>query len=85
MLYILHRLLWLIHTISYSLGQVGEILGHTLRVLQLSLSPDETTVASISGDETLRFWRVFPPNKSSDDLRKAKSMKTVLTGFHSLR
>ena len=66
-------------------NQVGEILGHTLRVLQLAMSPDETTVASISGDETLRFWRVFPPTKSSGDLRKAKSIKTTLTGFQSLR
>jgi hypothetical protein len=34
--------------------------GHTLRVLYMALSPDGTTVVTGAGDETLRFWEVFP-------------------------
>lgn len=34
--------------------------GHTFRVLYLAMSPDGSTVVTGAGDETLRFWRVFP-------------------------
>lgn len=40
--------------------QVVSLTGHTYRVLYLSASPDGTTVVTGAGDETLRFWRVFP-------------------------
>ena len=42
----------------------SHLTGHTLRVLYLSMSPDGQTVVSGAGDETLRFWSVFPGAKS---------------------
>ena len=34
--------------------------GHSLRVLYLAASPDGQTIVTGAGDETLRFWNVFP-------------------------
>jgi cell division cycle 20, cofactor of APC complex len=39
--------------------KIGEIKGHTNRVLHLSLNSDGTTVCSAAADETLRFWKIF--------------------------
>lgn len=39
---------------------MAELLGHTERVLFMSLSPDGETVVSAAADERLRFWRVWP-------------------------
>ena len=38
--------------------KVVELKGHRSRVLYLTISPDETTVVSGAGDETLRFWKI---------------------------
>mmetsp|Transcript_21320 Transcript_21320/g.70456 ORF Transcript_21320/g.70456 Transcript_21320/m.70456 type:complete len:487 (+) Transcript_21320:68-1528(+) len=43
-----------------SMAKVATLSGHTMRVLYLALSPDGQTVVSGAGDETLRFWNVFP-------------------------
>lgn len=45
-----------------SLKRVADLTGHTSRVLHLSMSPDGEVVVSAAGDETIRFWRCFPPN-----------------------
>lgn len=52
-----------------SLTRMKELTGHTSRVLHMALSPDGSTVASGSADETIRFWRVFgePPGKGKAD------------------
>ena len=42
-----------------SLQQVGELTGHTLRILSTALSPDQTTVATLGADDSLRFWKCF--------------------------
>ncbi|KAK4538459.1 hypothetical protein CDCA_CDCA18G4484 [Cyanidium caldarium] len=44
-----------------SLTKLTELTGHTARVLHLATSPDGQTVVSGAADETLRFWKVFPP------------------------
>ncbi|KAF4758831.1 substrate-specific activator of APC-dependent proteolysis, partial [Perkinsus olseni] len=44
-----------------SMRKVVTLTGHTYRVLYLSVSPDGQTVVTGAGDETLRFWNVFPP------------------------
>jgi cell division cycle 20-like protein 1 (cofactor of APC complex) len=36
------------------------MVGHSSRVLYLSLSPDGQSIVTGAGDETLRFWNVFP-------------------------
>lgn len=38
--------------------KVTELKGHMSRVLYLAMSPDETTIVSGAGDETLRFWKI---------------------------
>lgn len=38
--------------------KVTELKGHLSRVLYLVMSPDETTIVSGAGDETLRFWKI---------------------------
>ena len=40
--------------------KVGTLMGHTMRVLYLCMSPDGSTVVTGAGDETLRFSNVFP-------------------------
>ena len=40
--------------------KVGSLRGHTHRVLYLSMSPDGSTIVTGAGDETLRFWNIFP-------------------------
>ncbi|KAK6137240.1 hypothetical protein DH2020_029011 [Rehmannia glutinosa] len=42
-----------------SMVKIVELFGHTSRVLSMTKSPDGHNVASIAGDETLRFWNVF--------------------------
>jgi len=56
-----------------SMVRIGELEGHTSRVLHMAMSPDGVTVASAAGDESLRLWKVFePPAKSS----KAKVVRS---------
>jgi len=43
-----------------SMSKVATLAGHTYRVLYLSMSPDGSTIVTGAGDETLRFWQVFP-------------------------
>eukprot|EP00826_Nyctotherus_ovalis_P064839 TRINITY_DN9519_c0_g1_i8.p1 TRINITY_DN9519_c0_g1~~TRINITY_DN9519_c0_g1_i8.p1 ORF type:complete len:449 (+),score=68.52 TRINITY_DN9519_c0_g1_i8:273-1619(+) len=45
------------------LRMIAELPGHFSRVLYLTLGVDGERVVTGSGDETLRFWKVFPPNK----------------------
>lgn len=47
-----------------SMQKVTTLTGHTYRVLYLAVSPDGSTVVTGAGDETLRFWQVFPGPRS---------------------
>ena len=50
-----------------SMQKVATLTGHTYRVLYLALSPDGSTIVTGAGDETLRFWQVFPgPRKEKE-------------------
>ncbi|KAI8102945.1 hypothetical protein M9434_005736 [Picochlorum sp. BPE23] len=44
--------------------KLATLTGHTLRVLYLACSPDGQTIVTGAGDETLRFWNVFPGPKA---------------------
>jgi cell division cycle 20-like protein 1 (cofactor of APC complex) len=46
-----------------SMSKVTTLTGHTYRVLYLAISPDGQTIVTGAGDETLRFWNVFPNSK----------------------
>ena len=48
---------------SESLLKVSDLTGHTSRVLLLTTSPDNTTVASVAADETIRLWKIWPQMK----------------------
>ena len=41
--------------------KVATLTGHSYRVLYLAMSPDGQSIVTGAGDETLRFWNVFPP------------------------
>jgi cell division cycle 20-like protein 1 (cofactor of APC complex) len=67
----------LVSTHGYSLNQialwkyptmqkVATLTGHTYRVLYLAMSPDGSTIVTGAGDETLRFWQVFPGPRSNN-------------------
>jgi len=66
----------IVSTHGYSLNQIiiwryprmtklATLTGHTYRVLYLATSPDGSTIVTGAGDETLRFWQVFPDRRSS--------------------
>ena len=40
--------------------KVATLTGHSMRVLYLAMSPDGESIVTGAGDETLRFWKVFP-------------------------
>ena len=43
--------------------KIATLIGHTYRVLYLGLSPDGQNIVTGAGDESLRFWNLFPPFK----------------------
>jgi cell division cycle 20-like protein 1 (cofactor of APC complex) len=43
-----------------SMQKIATLTGHSLRVLYLAMSPDGQSIVTGAGDETLRFWNVFP-------------------------
>mmetsp|Transcript_2387 Transcript_2387/g.8792 ORF Transcript_2387/g.8792 Transcript_2387/m.8792 type:complete len:487 (+) Transcript_2387:3-1463(+) len=47
-----------------TMSKLATLTGHTFRVLYLAISPDGQTIVTGAGDETLRFWNVFPGPKS---------------------
>ena len=70
----------IVSTHGYSLNQVivwrypsmhklATLTGHSLRVLYLAMSPDGQSVVTGAGDETLRFWNLFPGPRSSRGAR----------------
>ena len=54
--------------------KVCDLTGHTSRVLMMSMSPDQETVASAGADETLRLWKCFG---LTDKQRKSKKLQSL--------
>ncbi|KAM3132530.1 hypothetical protein pb186bvf_015343 [Paramecium bursaria] len=52
---------------NHSLKKSHQLEGHLERVLYLSASPDETTILTGSGDETIKFWKVFPTMQNNSN------------------
>lgn len=64
-----------------SLTKLATLTGHTMRVLYLAVSPDGQTIVTGAGDETLRFWNVFPGPKTqggTGDAGIGSMMRTVI-------
>ncbi|XP_073013791.1 cell division cycle 20.2, cofactor of APC complex-like [Typha latifolia] len=54
---------------SYPLmSKIGDLTGHTARVLHLCQSPDGSTVVSAAADEMICFWKAFEPPPSSSKM-----------------
>ncbi|CAM8901113.1 unnamed protein product [Rhodiola kirilowii] len=49
-----------------TMSKLTTLTGHSFRVLYLAVSPDGQTIVTGAGDETLRFWNVFPSLKSQN-------------------
>lgn len=67
-----------------ALTKVGELRGHTARILGTSMSPDGSTVVSLGADETLRFWNCFQVDTESKKKEEAKASKNKMVNY-SLR
>ncbi|CAD7922555.1 unnamed protein product [Amoebophrya sp. A120] len=61
-----------------SCGKLAELAGHTSRILCMAQSPDGSTLLTAGGDETLRFWKVFAPERSNVPV---KPKATTLDNF----
>jgi cell division cycle 20-like protein 1, cofactor of APC complex len=48
--------------------KVATLTGHTYRVLYLGMSPCGSNIVTGAGDETLRFWNVFPSTKKESTI-----------------
>ena len=44
--------------------QIATLTCHTYRVMYVAVSPDGQTIVTGAGDETVRFWNVFPSMKT---------------------
>lgn len=51
-----------------NLSQIGVLRGHTSRVLYLAVSPDCENIVTGAGDETLRFWKIFPKQEDTEQI-----------------
>ena len=52
-----------------TLQKTGEIVSaHDTRILSGCISPDYLTLATVSGDENLKFWSLFDANKKRDSV-----------------
>lgn len=49
-----------------TMEKVASLTGHSSRVLYLGMSPDGENIVTGAGDETLRFWNVFPPHSKTN-------------------
>lgn len=54
--------------------KLSTLTGHSYRVLYLAVSPDGQSIVTGAGDETLRFWVVFPPSNSRNTKGSKVSM-----------
>jgi len=70
-----------------SMRKVATLVGHTYRVLYLAMSPDGQTVVTGAGDETLRFWKVFPSakNRTGPGSASGGTGAVCLAGSHQIR
>ena len=56
-----------------SLQKMTTLTGHSSRVLFLAMNPSGETIVTGAGDETLRFWNVFPGKTKKDNKSQMSS------------
>ena len=56
--------------------KTGTLTGHTYRVLFLARSPDGESILTGSGDQTLRFWKLFPRSEGLQSTSSTLEGKT---------
>lgn len=49
-----------------TMEKIATLTGHTFRVLYLAMNPDGSSIVTGAGDETLRFWNIFPKARSTN-------------------
>lgn len=54
-----------------SLRTICELKGHEHRILHMAMSPDGSTVISLSADETIRIWKCFAPDERQANMKKS--------------
>jgi len=54
---------------------LATLTGHTYRVLYLSVSPDGQQIVTGAGDETLRFWNIWPPSNKVQHTTKSSKIQ----------
>ena len=59
--------------------KLATLTGHQYRVLYLAMSPDSETIVTGAGDETLRFWKVFPKNKNVRSFSQNESSQNAVS------
>eukprot|EP01022_Parablepharisma_sp_SALTPOND_P017618 TRINITY_DN2846_c0_g1_i1.p1 TRINITY_DN2846_c0_g1~~TRINITY_DN2846_c0_g1_i1.p1 ORF type:complete len:1530 (-),score=226.01 TRINITY_DN2846_c0_g1_i1:4946-9535(-) len=59
-------------------AKVGTLIGHQAKVNHMVLSPDGETLLTAAGDETLRFWDLFPVAEKSKDQVKSFVMPSCM-------
>ena len=57
---------------------LARLTGHLMRVLYLAVSPDGQTIVTGAGDETLRFWSVFPASGSKEVSRSGMASSIAI-------
>jgi len=78
-MHLLSNIGYLIFSCFLILSKVAELTGHTNRILNLTMSPDGSTVLSAGADETLRMWKCFLPDPNKrKELEKRTSRPTML-------
>ena len=58
------------------MDKIATLTGHTFRVLYLAMSPEGNTIVTGAGDETLRFWNIFPGRHETNAKALASKLNT---------
>jgi cell division cycle protein 20 (cofactor of APC complex) len=64
------------------MSKTCDLMGHTNRILGMSMSPDEEFVVSIGADETLRFWKCFAIDEKTKKSKEAANAAAKNTAAH---
>jgi cell division cycle 20-like protein 1, cofactor of APC complex len=68
-----------------SMTRVATLTGHTYRVLFMAMDPSGERIVTGAGDETLRFWSVFPPMSTAQREAAASTASATLVTSPSVR